>query len=126
MTQPQPTRRQLLKPVQLLGFGFATAAFAGFVTLFAMGFFQNLDGAQRQHVVLVSLIVAGIAFIATLVIMALLMLAVDPAQLTRELDRPLLLPPETAPAEKAVSDAAPAEPAASAEPAAPAEQTDKA
>lgn len=92
MTDEHPTRRELMKPVQLLGFAFGAAAFAGLIALVAMGFFQNLDGAQRQHVVIVALVVAGIAFIATLVIMALLMLAVDPAQMNRGVDKPVLLP----------------------------------
>lgn len=94
MTEPTPSRRDLLKPVQLLGFAFAAAAFSGFIGLMSMGFFQGavLDEAERMHVVVVSLIVAGIAFIASLLIIALLMLAVDPAQLTKQVDRPVLLP----------------------------------
>lgn len=92
MTDPRPTRRDLMKPVQLLGFGFAAAAFGGLITLVSMGFFQDLDGDERLHVIVVSLIVAGIAFIATLVIIALLMLAVDPAQVVKPVDRAVLLP----------------------------------
>ena len=92
MTDPRPTRRDLMKPVQLLGFGFAAAAFGGLITLVSMGFFQDLDGDERTHVIVVSLIVAGIAFIATLVIIALLMLAVDPAQVVKPVDRAVLLP----------------------------------
>lgn len=92
MSAHQPTRRELLKPVQLLGFAFGAAAFAGFISLMSMGFFQALDGAERQHVIVVSLIVAGIAFIASLVILALLMLAVDPAQVAKQVERPVLLP----------------------------------
>jgi len=96
MTEPTPesrpaTRRDLLKPVQLLGFAFGAAAFAGIITLLSMGFFQDIDGADREHVVIVSLVVAGIAFIATLVGIALLMLAVDPAQVTKQVDRAVLL-----------------------------------
>ncbi|WP_431804861.1 amino acid transporter [Microbacterium sp. bgisy203] len=87
-----PTRRDLMKPVQLLGFAFAAALFAGIITLVSMGFFQDLSGDQRMQVVIVSLIVAGIAFIATLVIIALLMLAVDPAQVAKPVDRAVLLP----------------------------------
>ncbi|GAA3027484.1 amino acid transporter [Microbacterium dextranolyticum] len=94
MSDHRPTRRDLMKPVQLLGFGFAAAAFAGIITLMSMGFFQDLDGAERMKVVVVSLVVAGIAFIATLVIIALLMLAVDPAQVSRPVDRAVLLPPD--------------------------------
>lgn len=96
MTEPRSTRRDLLRPVQLLGFAFAAAVFGGLIALLSMGFFQDLSGAQRQHVLVVSLVVAGISFIATLVIMALLILAVDPAEMDKPVDRPVLLPDEDA------------------------------
>ncbi len=92
MTENRPTRRDIMKPVQLLGFAFAAALFAGIITLVSMGFFQELTGDQRSHVIVVSLVVAGIAFIATLVIIALLMLAVDPAQVTKNVEHGVLLP----------------------------------
>ncbi|RLK52116.1 amino acid transporter [Microbacterium telephonicum] len=92
MTDERPTRRDILKPVQLLGFAFAAALFAGFIALMSMGFFQSLTGPEREHVVVVSLVIAGIAFISTLVGIALLMLAVDPAQVSKPVDRPVLLP----------------------------------
>lgn len=92
MSEQRPTRRDLMKPVQLLGFAFAAAVFAGVITLVTMGFFQGLDDVQRAHVTVVSLVVAGISFIATLVIIALLMLAVDPAQVTKQIDEPVLHP----------------------------------
>ena len=109
MTDPRPTRRDLMKPVQLLGFAFAAAAFGGIITLVSMGFFQDLDGDERLHVIVVSLIVAGIAFIATLVIIALLMLAVDPAQITKPVDQGVLLSEsgDDAPAETAHGDDGP-------------------
>lgn len=88
----RPTRRDLMRPVQLLGFAFAAALFAGVIALVSMGFFQELTEPQRGHVVVVSLVVAGISFIATLVIIALLMLAVDPAQVTKQIDQPVLHP----------------------------------
>jgi hypothetical protein len=94
MTEPRPTRRDLMKPVQLLGFAFAAAVFGGVIALVSMGFFTALTGEQRGHIVVVSLVVAGIAFIATLVIMALLILAVDPAEMAKPIDRPVLLPDE--------------------------------
>lgn len=96
MSEPRPTRRDLLKPVQLLGFGFAAGLFSGLVTLVSMGFFQDLTGDERVHVVVVSLIVAGIAFIVTLVIIALCMLAIDPAQMTHEIDHGVLIDDEDA------------------------------
>ncbi len=92
MSENRPTRRDLMKPVQLLGFAFAAAAFGGIIALVSMGFFQDLSDDERGKVVIVSLIVAGVSFIATLVIIALLMLAVDPAQVTRQIDRAVLLP----------------------------------
>ncbi|WP_336630357.1 MULTISPECIES: amino acid transporter [unclassified Microbacterium] len=95
MSDHRPTRRDLMKPVQLLGFAFAAAAFGGIIALVSMGFFQDLGGDARAQVVVVSLVVAGISFIATLVIIALLMLAVDPAQVTKPVDRPVLMDGET-------------------------------
>jgi Na+/melibiose symporter-like transporter len=94
MSRDRTTRRDILKPVQLLGFAFAAAAFGGIIALVSMGFFQDIGGEQRQHVLVVSLVVAGISFIATLVTIALLMLAVDPAQVTKPIDRPVLLDDE--------------------------------
>ncbi|AUG28263.1 MULTISPECIES: hypothetical protein [Microbacterium] len=104
MSTPRTTRRDLLKPVQLLGFAFAAALFAGLVTLVSMGFFQDLTGDERVHVVVVALVVAGIAFIATLVIIALCMLAVDPAQVTREVDHGVLVDDADAAASPDASD----------------------
>ncbi|MFT4051475.1 MAG: amino acid transporter [Microbacterium sp.] len=91
MSDQRPSRRDLMRPVQLLGFAFAAAVFGGGVTLVSMGFFEDLGADERAHAVIVALIVAGVSFIATLVIIALLMLAVDPAQVTKSVDRPVLL-----------------------------------
>ncbi|GEP47448.1 amino acid transporter [Microbacterium saccharophilum] len=99
MTDPHPTRRDLLKPVQLIGFAFIAAAFAGVITLVTMGFFQTLTGDQRAHVIVVALIVAGIAFIVTLVGIALLILAVDPAEMSKPVDRPVLMRKDDRPAD---------------------------
>jgi len=90
----KPTRRDLLKPVQLLGLAFIAAAFAGGVTLVAMGFFQALPAEDHQRAIIVALVVAGVSFIATLLIVALLLLAVDPAEMDKPMDRPVLLPEE--------------------------------
>ncbi|MEV7694275.1 amino acid transporter [Microbacterium sp. NPDC089189] len=92
----KPTRRDLMKPVQLLGLAFVAALFAGVVTLISMGFFQNRSPGQSGHALVVGSIVAGITFIATLVIIALLVLAVDPSDVTKTLDRPVLLPKDDA------------------------------
>ena len=90
----KPTRRALMRPLQLLGLAFAAALFAGIVTLVAMGFFQSRGGDQVPRAAIAALIVAGATFIVTLVVIALLILAVDPAQIQKQIDRPVLLPPE--------------------------------
>ena len=41
MSDDRPSRRDLMKPLQLLGLAFGAAAFAGIVTLVSMGFFQQ-------------------------------------------------------------------------------------
>jgi Na+/melibiose symporter-like transporter len=107
MSDHKPSRRELMRPVQLLGLAFGSALFAGIVTLVTMGFFQSRVEGQSQHALVVGAIVAGITFIAVLVIVALLLLAVDPAQVGRSVDRPVLLPREDA------SDAAEQAPPAS-------------
>lgn len=93
----KPSRRDLMKPAQLLGLAFAAAAFAAVIALFSMGFFQDLDVTQRQHVLVVTAVIAGIAFIVTLVTMALLILAVDPNQVAKKVDRPVLYDDESDP-----------------------------
>jgi hypothetical protein len=92
-----PSRRDLMKPVQLLGLAFASAVFAGIVTLVVMGAFQARPGEQVQRALVVAAIAAGVTFIAVLVILALLLLAVDPAQVGKTVDRPVLLPDEKTP-----------------------------
>lgn len=107
MTDDKPTtRRDLLKPVQLLGLAFGAALFAGVVTLMSMGFFQQRTGEEAQTALVVALVVAGISFIAVLLIVSLLLLAVDPAEVTKPLDAPKLLPesddkPDAAPSDDA-------------------------
>ena len=105
MTDDKPTRRDLMKPLQLLGLAFAAAVFAGIVTLVSMGFFQQRDAEQQPRALTLALIVAGVTFIVTAVIVALLLLAVDPAQMRKGIDGPVLLP-----------KARPADPSASAAP----------
>ena len=94
MTDDKPTRRDLMKPVQLLGLAFGSAVFAGVVTLISMGFFQQRSPEQAPAALQFALIVAGITFIVVLVMLALLLLAVDPAQVEKRVDRPVLLPDE--------------------------------
>jgi TRAP-type C4-dicarboxylate transport system permease small subunit len=83
-----------MKPVQLLGLAFVCALFAGIVTLVSMGFFQSKPGDQIERALVIAAIAAGVTFIVVLVVVALLLLAVDPAQVGKTLDRPVLLPPD--------------------------------
>ena len=94
MTDDRPTRRDLMKPVQLLVLAFGAAVFTGIVTLVSMGFFQSKPAEDIQRAVAVAAIAAGIAFIAVLVIVSLLLLAVDPKQMSHPVDRPVLYPDE--------------------------------
>ncbi len=109
MTDKPTTRKDLMKPVQLLGLAFIAALFAGFVTLMSMGFFQTRPADQIQRALIVALVAAGATFIIVLVSVALMLLAVDPSKVTATVDRPLLLP----------KDAPDATPTASAQPGAP-------
>lgn len=100
MTDSHPRRRDLMKPAQLLGLAFAAAVFGGVITLVSMGLFQDARpvpaGDLHPHLKawIIAGIVAGIVFIVTLVTIALLLLAVDPAQLSKQIDRPVLVPEE--------------------------------
>ncbi|MHC2998149.1 amino acid transporter [Microbacterium sp. HJ5] len=94
MSDDRPTRRDLMKPVQLLGLAFGAALFAGIVTLVSMGFFQAGGAGKAQAAIVFALVVAGITFIAVLLIVSLLLLAVDPAQVAKQVDKPVLLPDE--------------------------------
>ncbi|RZI79635.1 MAG: hypothetical protein EOO67_20255 [Microbacterium sp.] len=104
---PAPSRRELMKPAQLLGLAFVAALFGGVITLISMGVFQaprpvpagQLDPQLKAW--MVAGVVAGIVFIVTLVTIALLLLAVDPADLSKKVDRPVLMgSDDDAPAER--------------------------
>lgn len=116
----KPTRRDLMKPVQLLGLAFVAALFAGFVTLMSMGFFQTRPAEEIQRALVVAAVAAGATFIVTLVSVALMLLMVDPSKVTATIDRPLLLPTDdqdaAATGATAAAPAAP-NPAAASEPA---------
>jgi energy-coupling factor transporter transmembrane protein EcfT len=94
MTDDKPTRRDLMKPLQLLGLAFGAAVFAGIVTLIAMGFFQQRGPEQAPAALQLALIFAGVTFIVVLLSVSLLLLAIDPAQVTKTIDRPVLQPRE--------------------------------
>jgi energy-coupling factor transporter transmembrane protein EcfT len=90
------SRREIMKPIQLLGLAFGAALFAGIVTLVSMGFFQAHPVEEIQRAVVAALVVAGITFIVVLVGISLLMLAIDPSEISRPVERPVLLdPPRT-------------------------------
>ena len=62
----KPTRRDLMKPVQLLGLAFIAAVFAGGVTAVSLGVFQTLPADEVQRALIIGLIVAGVTFIHVL------------------------------------------------------------
>ncbi|UNK70976.1 hypothetical protein [Microbacterium sp. H1-D42] len=101
MTDPKPTRREILRPLHLVGIALACGIFAMVVTLVSTGAFTervNLSIAKGTYEGLtplgLSLVVGGGAFIVTLLGLAMLMLAVDPADVTKRVDRAVLLGPD--------------------------------
>ncbi|MFE6734644.1 hypothetical protein [Microbacterium sp. NPDC057650] len=102
MTDPKPTRREILKPMQLVGIALTAGIFAGIVTMVSTGAFTDRVNRaiakgtyQGMPPVELGLVVAGGAFIVTLLGIALLMLAVDPADVVKRHDTPVLYDPET-------------------------------
>ena len=88
----KPTRRALLRPLHLLLVAFGSAVFAGVITLMTTrDLFFIADGHPTFPI---TLVVVGVTFIGVLLILALLILAVDPAEFERRVDRAVLLPPE--------------------------------
>ncbi len=111
MSEDKPTRRDILRPLHLLGIALACGVFAMVVTLVTTGAFTsrvNTAIAQGTYDGLtpfaLGLVVGGGAFIATLLILAMLLLAVDPADVTKTVDRPVLYDSEE-PTESADPDA---------------------
>lgn len=92
MTEKNTTRRDLMKPVHLLGWSFAAAIFAGFVTAMTMGAFTAAGPEVVSTAWRVAAIVAGITFIVVVLGLALLLLVVDPSDLDKETDKGVLLP----------------------------------
>lgn len=109
MTEEHPTRRELMRPVQLLGLSALAALFAGVVTLVSMGFFQQRFRTQAAHALDAALIVTGITFIATIVVISLLLLAVKPAEFTTVIDKPVLITEDERAAERTARAAKAAE-----------------
>lgn len=101
MSDEKPTRRDILRPLHLLGIALGCGVFATVVTLVSTGAFTarvNTAIANGTYDGLtpfaLGLVVGGGAFIATLLILAMLMLAVDPADVTKTIDRPVLFDAE--------------------------------
>ena len=88
----RPTRRELMRPVQLLGIAFVCAVFAGGVTFVSTGGFQASVGILALPL---TAIIGGVTFIVVLLGLSLLLLAVDPAQVQKPIDRAVLLDDDT-------------------------------
>ncbi|SFR57756.1 hypothetical protein SAMN04488591_2140 [Microbacterium azadirachtae] len=90
-------RRDLFRPVQLIGLSLLCGVFAGAVTLIATGAFTDkvmrmVDKGTYAGIPPWNLafIVTGGIFIAALLILSILILAVDPADFSKPHDRPVL------------------------------------
>lgn len=104
--EKKPTRRDILRPLHLLGIALACGIFAAVVTLVSTGAFTSrvntaiangsYDGLTP---IALGLVVGGGAFIVTLLFLAMLILVVDPADVTKTVDRPVLFDPEPSPDE---------------------------
>lgn len=116
MSENKPNRRELLRPLHLLGIALACGIFAAVVTLVSTGAFTsrvNLSIANGTYQgltpIALGLVIGGGAFIVTLLIMSMLILAVDPREYEgKTLDRPVLYDEE--PGESASGTATPETP----------------
>lgn len=102
MSDEKPTRRDILRPLHLLAIALGCGIFAMVVTLISTGAFTLrvnsaiADGSYEGLTpVALGLVVGGGAFIVTLLVLAMLILAVDPADVTKTIDRPVLYDRET-------------------------------
>ncbi|WP_307793520.1 amino acid transporter [Microbacterium stercoris] len=87
----KPTRRDLMRPAQLLAVAFGAALFGGLITAMSMGAFQAIPLEDVLHAWSVGGIVAGASFIAVLLIVSMLLLVVDPNTQGGTVDEPLLV-----------------------------------
>ena len=90
-------RRDLFRPLQLVGLSLLCGVFAGLVTVIATGAFTQkvmrmVDTGTYAGIPPWNLafIVTGVIFIAALLILSILILAIDPADFTKPHDRPVL------------------------------------
>lgn len=109
-------RRDLFRPLQLVGLSLLCGLFAGIVTVIATGAFTDKVMRAVENGTYgaippwnLAFIVTGGIFIASLLILSILILAVDPADFTKPHDRPVLydtVDDATAAPETAAPDAA--------------------
>ena len=85
MTDKKASRRELMRPVQLLTIAFGAALFAGFITAMSSGMFQG------ENVWTLTLVMTGSTFIVVLLVLSMLLLAVNPDDVKKQIDRPVLL-----------------------------------
>ena len=119
MSEKKSTRRELLRPLHLLGIALAMGVFAAVVTLVSTGAFTSrVNNAISNGTytgltpIVLGLVVGGGAFIVTLLVMSMLILAVDPREYEQEtLERPVLYDEE--PGDESSADAADSGPPAS-------------
>lgn len=97
MSENKTTRRELLRPLHLLGIAAAAGLFAAVVTAISTGAFtEPVNDAlaagtyEGMPPIVLGLVIGGIAFIVTLLGLSLLLLAVNPSDVTRVVDRPVL------------------------------------
>lgn len=112
MTDQKPTRREIMRPLHLLGIALACGVFAALVTMFSTGAFTARVNNAIAHgtyrdlpPVTLGLVVGGISFIVTLLVLAMLMLAVNPADVTKTIDKPVLIDPKEKKSRKHAADA---------------------
>lgn len=111
MSDNKHNRRELLRPLHLLGIALVCGVFAAIVTLVSTGAFTdrvNMSIANGTYQgltpIMLGLVIGGGAFIVTLLIMSMLILAVDPREYEgKTLERPVLYDEE--PGEAPSSDA---------------------
>lgn len=110
MSDDKPTRRDILRPLHLLAIALGCGVFAAAVTLISTGAFTSrvniaiANGTyQGLTPVALGLVVGGGAFIVTLLLLSMMILAVDPANVAKTIDRPVLYDPE--PGDDAAADA---------------------
>ena len=113
MSEQKSNRRELLRPLHLLGIALAAGVFAAVVTLVSTGAFtERVNNAVANGTydglspVMLGLVVGGGSFIVTLLIMSMLILAVDPRDYQdKTLDHPVLLDEEPGDAPSSDADA---------------------